>query len=358
MTGDDANSPGLAFVGSFTTASRQARGEGIRAYRTGSGKWTQIGCQPAFQNPSYLVASQDRRFLYCVHGDGRHATAFAIDRASGSLTRISHVATHGLNGVHAALDPSGRFLLVANHDSGSLSVLPVARDGSLGKLVQIFDLPGEDGPRREQIGTQPHQVVFDPSGRFALVPAKGGDRVLVLAFDPDAHHPLQLRGTGHVGMRPGAGPRHLVFHPGLPVLFVCNEIDSSVALCDWDGSSGTITLVDLAAALPRNASLYNTASAILVSPDGRHVYVSNRGHESIVQLAFDGDAMRLEPVGWTDANGSCPRFMRWNATGDGILVASEGEDRISGFDRDPASGRLTLAGTLVQCPSPSAIVLV
>lgn len=343
-----------AFVGCFTTHHRGARGTGIYAYRTDSPVWSALPGLAAFDNPSFLTVDARRNVLFCIYGDGRHASAFAIDPAAGRLKLINHAATDGLNGVHHALDPSGRFLIVANHDSGSLSLLPVGDDGALGEVAQRIDLPGALGPRSEQFSAQPHQVVFDPSGRYLLVPAKGLDRVLVLELD-DTCGRLRLRDHGHAVMRPGAGPRHLVFHPTLPVLFVVNEIECSLALCGWDAASGSIQPARLASTLPADMFAANTASAIVISPDGHNLYVSNRGHDSIVHFAFDALAMRILPVEWISANGGCPRFMMLDPDSGNLLVASEGEGRISAFGCAPDSGRLSFEGIVAQCESPSAI---
>ncbi|MBS0278427.1 MAG: lactonase family protein, partial [Proteobacteria bacterium] len=277
----------LAFVGSFTTRSRGARGKGISVYdvRTVGGRWSEIFRVEEPVNPSFLIADPNRSILYAVHGDERHASAYAIDRGTGELYLINRTRTGGLNGVHLSLDPTGQFLIVANHDSGSLGVLALARDGSLGNAIQILDLPGALGPHREQFSTQPHQVMFDPSARFVIVPCKGTDRVFVLAFDARRGR-LSLHGDGAV-MRPGAGPRHAAFHPGAPFLFVVNEIDSSITVCGWDESSGSIAPLGTALCLPPNTSRANTASAIIVTRDGRHIYVSNRGDDSIAHFSFD-----------------------------------------------------------------------
>lgn len=355
MSGHARSNPcRAAFVGCFTTPHRGARGTGIYAYGTDAAEWTALAGLVAFDNPSFLTVDVRRNVLFCIYGDGRHASAFAIDPAAGRLRLINHAQTGGLNGVHHALDPTGRFLIVANHDSGSLGLLPVGDDGALGKVAQSLELPGELGPRSEQFSAQPHQVIFDPSGRYVLVPAKGLDRVLVLELDA-SNGRLQLRDHGHAVMRPGAGPRHLVFHPTLPVLFVVNEIESSVVLCRWDAASGSIEPLGLASTLPPDMFAANTASAIVISPDGRNLYVSNRGHDSIAHFAFDQQAMRILPVEWTSANGKCPRFMMLSPDNGDLLVASEGDGRISAFGRAADDGRLSLEGVVAHCESPSAI---
>ena len=205
MAAADTRLLGLAFVGCFTTPERKARGTGIDICRIdpASGTWRLAGHFGGLVNPSFLVSDPARRILYAVHGDCDYATALAVDPETGSLRLLGRAATGGRNGVHQALDPSARFLVVANYASGSVAVLPVRPDGSLADFTQILELPGPTGPHRsEQASSHPHHTVFDPSGRFLLVPDKGLDRVFVLRFDPERGR-LSLPASGPAIMRPG-----------------------------------------------------------------------------------------------------------------------------------------------------------
>jgi len=178
-----------AYVGSFTSAQRKARGDGIHVYRVdpGSGAFTHVQHLGDLVNPSYLALSRDQRVLYSVHGDEDYATAFALDPQTGEARFLNRAATGGKNGVREAVDPSGKFLVVANYASGSVAVLPIAADGSLRDQHQVVQLPGEPGPHKvEQVSSHPHDIVFDPSGRFVLVPDKGLDRVFVFQWDVTA----------------------------------------------------------------------------------------------------------------------------------------------------------------------------
>jgi 6-phosphogluconolactonase (cycloisomerase 2 family) len=178
---------GFAYVGCFTTEKRRARGDGIHAYATSreGGEWTHIQHVPGLVNPSFLIMGAGSRTLYAVHGDQDYATAFARDAQTGQLRSLGKAASGGNNVVHAAVDPSGRHFVVANYGSGSVAVLPVANDGALGDYVQCLAMPGTPGPHRtEQTGSHPHQIVFDATGRFVIVPDKGHDSVCVFAFEP------------------------------------------------------------------------------------------------------------------------------------------------------------------------------
>jgi 6-phosphogluconolactonase (cycloisomerase 2 family) len=345
----------LAFVGCFTTTQRKARGTGIDAYRVDpdSGAWQASDHVSGLVNPSFLITDATRNILYCVHGDCDYATAFAIDAANGRLHSLGSAASGGTNGVHPALDPSGKFLIVANYASGSLGVLPVRPDGSLADATQVLDLPGPIGPHRtQQRSAHPHHVVFAPSGRFLLVPDKGLDRVFVLAFDSERG---QLAIAGQAVMRPGAGPRHVVFHPHLPFVFLANELDSTVTTCRWDDGAGMLEPAHVVSTLPADFFGTSTAAEIVVSPDGDHVYVSNRGQNGIAHFAFIAAEQRLDRIDWTQAQGSDPRFMTLDPTGKRLLVAAEQGDTIAAFRIAEQDGALSPHGAVLPCASPSTI---
>lgn len=346
----------LAFIGGFTTPERLARGRGIVACRIdpASGAWTVIGETTGLDNPAFLIADAAGRTLYSVHGDRDYVTAFAIDRQTGALAELNRAAAGGRNGVHQAIDPTGRFLIVANFAGGSLAVLPIRTDGSLGELVHRLDLMGTQGPHRiEQTSAHPHHVVFDPTGRFLLAPDKGLDRVFVLRIDAGRGR-LAMADHGHAVMRPGAGPRHIVFHPTAPFAFVACELDSTVAACRWDAGAGVLTPAYVVSSLPPDFFGETIASAIVISPDGQNLYVSNRGQDGIVHLRFDERAVRLDIVGWTPSGGGVPRFMTLSPTGERLIVANEQGDNITAFDFGDG-GVLIPRGPVLETPSPATI---
>jgi 6-phosphogluconolactonase len=340
---DTAHAPlGLAFVGCFTTERRKARGRGIDVYRAGGGleTWTHLGRVEGLTNPSFLVAAPARSVLYTVQGDGEAASAFAAD-ADGTLRALGSAATGGTNSVHQALDPSGRFLIVANYASGSVALMPVRADGGLEPACQVLPLAGAPGPHRtEQACAHPHHVVVSPEGRHAIVPDKGLDRVFVLRLEGE-----RLAIASETAQRPGAGPRHIAFHPGAPLAFLVNELDSSVATCRWDADSGTLTPLHLVPTLPPDFFGASTAAAIVVTPDGRFVYVSNRGQDGIARFRVDAQAGRLVSTGWTQAGGRDPRFMTLSPDGTHLLVANEQGDSLVEFAIDPDSGDLGRSGS-------------
>ena len=356
------DSPGtngmFAYVGSFTTAQRKARGDGIHVYAVdaATGAWTHVQHIGDLTNPSFLALSPDQRFLYSVHGDGDQATAFALDRETGHATLINRATTGGRNGVRQAVDPSGRFLVVANYAAGSVAVLAIAPDGSLSDQHQLVALQGKPGPHQtEQTSSHPHDVVFDPSGRFVLVPDKGLDRVFVFRFDA-ASGLLSPAEPGFVETRPGAGPRHLAFHPRLPVVWVLNELDSTTATYRWDAEHGTLAPIQVITTLPPDFTGSSTTAEIAVSADGRFVYASNRGHDSVTIYAANETDGTLTSIGWQPTQGRCPRFIGLDPAGRFLSAANEQGDSIVTFRVDAGSGKLAPTGQVIDSASPVTIV--
>ena len=346
-----------ACVGCYTTVRRYARGDGIHVYRVqpDTGAWTHVQHAGNLVNPSFLVLRRDQRCLYAVHGDESYATSFSLDRNTGFLTLLNRVETGGRNGVHQAIDPSDRFMLVANYGTGSISVLPVRQDGTLGEQVQLVTLPGLPGPNRiEQASSHPHQIVFDPSGKYVVVPDKGLDRIFIFSFDP-ASGRLTPTEQGSAVARSGSGPRHAAFHPTLPVLFVLNEIGSSIATYYLEAEHGSLRPMQILPTLPSDYTGENTAAEIAVSAGGRFVYCSNRSHDSIGMFAADPGTGLLTSIGWVSSRGRVPRFIGFDPSHRFLYAANEQADTVVSWLADSSTGRLTPTEQVVRNASPCSI---
>jgi 6-phosphogluconolactonase len=348
----------FAYVGSFTTAQRNARGDGIHVYRVdeSTGTWAHLQHVGDLTNPSFLTLSHDQRFLYSVHGDSDYVTAFALDPKNGQVRLINRAAIGGKNGVRHMVDPTARFLVVANYASGSVAVLAIAADGSLRDHHQLVALAGEPGPHNsQQASSHPHDIAFDPSGRFVLVPDKGLDRIFIFCFD-GATGWLSPTQPDSVKSRPGAGPRHLVFHPQLPIVWVLNELDSTTTTYRWDAKQATLAPIQVIRTLPTTFTGYNTTAEIAVSPDGRFVYCSNRGHDSVAIYATNPADGSLTALGWQSTHGRDPRFIGLDPAGRFLYAANEQGDTIAIFRVDARSGRLDPTGQVVNIASPVTMV--
>jgi 6-phosphogluconolactonase (cycloisomerase 2 family) len=353
-----SRAPLFAYVGCYTTADRYARGDGIHVYRVEpeTAAWTPVQQLGNLVNPSFLVADPDGRVLYSVHGDETYATAFAVDRESGRITAINRAASGGRNGVHQAIDPSGRYLLVANYSSGGIAVMPIRPDGGLEDASLVVPLPGQPGPHRiEQASSHPHQILFDPSGKFVVVPDKALDRVFVFRFDP-ATGKLSPTAQGAGVARSGSGPRHAAFHPTLTVLWVLNEISNTVTTWFWEAERGHLRAAQILSTLPPDYTGENTASEIAVGPGGRVVYCSNRGHDSIAAFSVDPGTGLLASPTWTLTQGRTPRFIGFEPARRFLYATNEQSDTIVPFRTDGV--RLTRVGAPVRTGSPVSIAFI
>jgi 6-phosphogluconolactonase len=346
-----------AYVGCYTTAQRYARGDGIHVYSvdSSSGALTHVQHVPGLVNPSFLATHPNQRFLYSVHGDENYATCFSIEAETGRLTERNRVETGGRNGVHQAIDPAGRFMAVANYATGSVSVLPIASDGTLEAATQVVTLQGHPGPHRiEQTSSHPHHIVFDRSGRYVIVPDKGLDRIFLFRFDA-ASGKLTATEQGAAVARAGSGPRHAAFHPTLPVLWVVNEIASTVATYYFEAEHGGLRAAQILPLVPSDYTGENTGAEIAISAGGRSVYCSNRGHDSVAIFSADARTGLLTSAGHVSTQGRTPRFIGFDPSRRFLYAANEQSDTLVTFAADAATGRLTMAGQAVRNASPVTI---
>ena len=345
----------LLYVGTYTDDGRSA---GIYLVRmdTRSGQLTSVGSVNAGANPSFLAINPNGRVLYAVNEvekyDGRASgavSAFAIARDTGALTKLGEQASEGGAPCYVSVDRSGRVVLVANYSGGSVALLPIEADGKLGK-ASVVQHTGS-GPVADRQGSpHAHCIVADPSNRFALAADLGADRVFVYRLDLDGKSLHHVEGADAV-MRAGAGPRHIAFHPTLPLVFVANELDSTVATLRFDAERGKLSVIDARSTLPSGWTGTNYPADIHIAPSGRALYVSNRGHNSIAvfSVAATG-ALALDQVVSTE--GDWPRNFSLDPTGRWLLVANQKSDSIIVFGRDEASAKLTPTSQRIALPSP------
>ncbi len=347
----------FAYVGGYTTPDRDGRGNGINAYRVGAdGAWTHMQTVGGLENPSLFTLNRAGTRLYSVHGGRELISAFAVDRASGHLTLLNQQNCLGTNPVDAALDPTERHLVIANYTTGTVAVMPIDAEGALQPVSQIVVLTGTPGPdKHHQPSSLPHAVIFDPTGRFVIVPDKGFDRTFIFRFENAGIVPTA---QAHIMSRPGAAPRHCVFHPALPVLYVNNELDSTVSVFRWNHDTGEATDAQTVTTLPNGHAGRNTTAEIAASADGRFLYVSNRGEDSVVCFAVDPLSGLLSYRHTTSTGGTRPRFFALDPDGARLYAANQDSDDITTFRIDRDTGALTPIGLVIRVGSPSAISFV
>ena len=328
----------------------------VGRWASATGEWTRVQLLSDVVNPGYLALHPRRPFLYAVQPVANQVSAFAMDERTGDLKFVNRQPSGGDDPSHVAIDPSGRFVVVVNYVAGSVEVLPILADGSLGTPTDVVSTKGEPGPHRtEQPGPHPHQCTFDPSGRFFVVPDKGFDRLFVFRID-EAKGTLVPGDPPFVATRSGAGPRHLAFHPRRPYAWVINELDSTVTAYAIQ-PAGTLAPMQIVPSLPATYTGNNTGAAIVVSPSGRFVYVSNRGHESVGIFRVDESNGTLSAVGWELTRGTTPRFIGLDPAGTRLYAANQRSDSIVEFRVDQATGLLAATGRVVMANTPVCIVL-
>jgi 6-phosphogluconolactonase len=348
----------FAYVGCYTTEKRHGHGKGINVYRMdpASGNWSHVQLLENITNPSFLALDHRKRFLYSVHGDMTYASAYAIDASSGHLTKLNQQDTGGTNGVHLAIDPSNRFLVVANYTSGSVTVLPINADGTLAPRSDLVELQGKPGPNpTRQTSSHPHQNPFDPSGRFLLVPDLGLDKIFVFRLDTDKGKLVPADMPG-VATQPGAGPRHVDFHPSLPYVYAINELASTMVTYRYDAANGGLKPLQSLSTLPSDFTGESTTAEVAVDPSGKFVYGSNRGHDSIVIYSVDQSSGLLTQVGWKSTEGKTPRYFGLDPSGTLLYAGNQDSDTVVTFRIDQATGKLTPTGQVVHTGSPVTIV--
>lgn len=335
-------------------------------------------------NAGYLCFSPDGRFLYATNeianlngelGAGGGILSFAIDPDDGSITHVNTQPSMGVNPAYVTIDATGSHVLASNHgsynvvvtvverdgvpeiqrvyDDGTVSIYPVRPDGTLAPAsdVAVLERIGGVDPL-SQLNPHAHSVNFDPGNRYVLVCDKGADRVYLFEVDLASGTLSEPR---FISSAPGSAPRHSVFHPSLPYAFVILERIPGVMSLNFDASTGEISEIDTISTLPEDFQGQNTCADIRVHPNGRFVYGSNRGHDSIAIFALDESTGRLSMTGLVPVQGATPRNFNFDPSGRYVFVCNQGSDSVVTFEADPADGSLTPVGAVANVLKPACI---
>ena len=341
-----------AYIGCRTTKERNARGKGISVYSVEEGRWELLQILEGEVNPSYLCLNEAQNRLYAIHGDFCQVSSYEIHE-DGTISPMNTVDTHGTNPVHLTLDPTGKWLFVANLQTGGVSVIPVNEDGSLGHIKELKFISGNGGPGYI---SHPHQVKLDGSGRWLLVPSQGRLQGIgkITVFEVDSKEG-DLREHFVVKARTGAEPRHCVFHPNNRFCYVLNEKDSTAALYYFDEGKGTLEGKQILMTIPEDYTGDGWASAIDIDPAGRFLYVSNRKHDSVTVFTLDQENGHMSWLQNIATEGVQPRFITVSPDGSQLLAANELSDTIRIFDVEE-DGHLAYSGVTVATESPVCAV--
>jgi 6-phosphogluconolactonase len=363
----------LVLIGTYTEPIRfgtgkilEGQGKGIYLYRldVSSGSLEPCGLAEGVPNPSYLALDPARRFLYAVNeikefegAPTGAVSAFSIDPGGGGLRFLNRKPTYGTDPCHLAVHKSGRYVLVANFMSGSVCVLPIREDGSLGDATDVVQHRGSSVDPLRQSGPHAHAITLDDTGRYVFVPDLGLDRLMVYTFDAQRGQ-LRPHDEPWVQVAAGAGPRQLVMHPQGGYAYLINELDSTMTAFRYDGEGGTLREIQTLSTLPADFEGPSTCAEVQISPSGRFLYGSNRGHDSIVIYAIDRVDGTLACVGHSSTQGKTPRHFALDPAGEFLLAANQDTNSVVTFRLDPASGEPVPTGHSADVPTPVCVIVI
>jgi 6-phosphogluconolactonase (cycloisomerase 2 family) len=333
--------PRPLYLGTYTSVEGGGKGIGLASYDPATGRITGTGTLTGVADPSYLALHPDRRTLYAVdeRDDGAVTAVRLADRRI-----LGSRSTGGAGPCHLSVHPSGRWLLSANYGSGSVAVHPVDSSGAPGERTDLV-VHSRPAPGPGQRGPHAHQFVTSPDGGHVLAVDLGTDTVYTYRLDDRSG---RLTEVAQAHTRPGAGPRHLTFHPGGRYAYLANEVDDTVAACSYDPAAGRLTIGD-----PQSTGSgpgTNHPAQILVTSNGSYAFLANRGDNSLARYAVEADGARLRLLGTVPVSGDFPRQIAFSPDGTLLFAANQRSSTVSVFHVDDRSGELRLAGPPFASP--------
>jgi len=358
-----ADSSYLAYVGTYT---EDTNSKGIYAFHfdSATGKGSVVELAAETPNPSFLTVDKDGKYLYAVNEldiyNGNMAggvTVFGINAASGKLDQLQQVSSAGAAPAHISIDSSGKYVLVANYDSGNVAVFPIVADGKLGQRSGFFQNTGSSVNKERQKSPHAHEILAIDSDRFVLVPDLGSDELQVFHFD-SANGSLTPAKPKGFKVTPGSGPRHFAMAPSGKYVYLVNEMASTVMVLKFDAESGKLHHEQTISTLPVGTAVENTTAEIAVDAAGKFLYVSNRGDDSIAVFAIAEKDGKLTFVERVPTGGKEPRHFTFDPTGKWLLAENQESDTITLFAVDAATGKLTKTDEIISVASPVCVVFV
>jgi 6-phosphogluconolactonase len=347
------------WIGTYTTLNGAATGsQGIYSFQWDVEHGAMSAIHPVAQttNPSFLALHPNGRFLYAVNEDASssgtdHLTAFAIGESNSPerLRAIGTVSSQGLAPCHLSIDPSGKWLFVANYLSGTIAVYPIQPDGHLAPAIQVIQQKGSGPIADRQKSAHAHEVVLSPDGRFLLSADLGADRIFVYAFDATAG---ALTTHKEIALPAGYGPRHLVFSKDARTIYVVTELTPSVVTFRWNAQQGSMTQLGVTSTLPVPDPAEHSAAEIVLHPNGKFLYASNRGNSNTIAVFHIGPDGLPTAAGHVSSGGKLPRYFGIDPSGKFLIAANQGSGDLVTFRIDPSSGALTRVGPNVSLPAP------
>jgi 6-phosphogluconolactonase len=326
-------------------------------------------------NPSFITISPDNRFLYAVTEDPlsvgppldhvSYVSAFAIDATTGKLRLLNTLPTGGTSTCFISMDKTGKYVLMSNFGSGSVSVIRIKGDGSLGELTSFIQNVGHSVNPAIQTSPHPHSILVSPDNRYVIVSDLGLDKVQIFRFDEKTGE-LSPPDPPFATVKPGGGPRHFAFSPSGKFGYQLSEMSGMVDAFAWDPARGSLTNLQSVQTIPHDFAGENHSAEITVSPDGKFLYESNRrntgdtgwGPETIGIFAIDPEKGTLTLVEQAPTGGIMPRNFAIDPTGSYLLAAHQYSNTVVVFKIDRATGRLSKTGNEIKLDVPVCIQFV
>jgi 6-phosphogluconolactonase len=351
-----ASTESLMYVGTYTGKGS----EGIYAYRfnSKSGALKSIGLVAKSSNPSFFAISPDEKVLYSV-SEGKEGilTAYSINARTGALTELNHSSTRGGGPCFVSIDKTNHTALVANYGGGSVASFRIEPGGKLSDAVSFIQHHGSSANPSRQKEPHAHSINVSPDNRFAVTADLGTDELIVYRLDA-ATAQLTPNDPPATKLTPGDGPRHFTFHSNRRFAYVINELHSTVTPLTWDAAKGTLTPGEPVSTLPSDFSGENTTAEVLVHPNGKWLYGSNRGHDSIAVFEINAGTGKPKLVENAATGGNVPRNFRIDPTGRWLIAENQSSNNMRVFRIAQKNGRLTPSGEMIELVSPVCIKFV
>jgi len=352
----------FVYIGTYTHHASK----GIYLYRfwPSTGETLPLGLAAATASPAWLIVHPTRRFLYAANEYGGGAepgntiSAYAMDTKTGKLIFLNRVSSKGVGPCHLAIDKTGKILLAANFGSGSVAAFPIRIDGSLGEASGFDQHHGSSIDPVRQAGPHAHSAIVSPDKRFVLVADIGLDRLYSYRLNPSAGS-LEPNDPPFAALHPGWGPRHLAFHPNGRYLYLISEMGSMITTFAYDAARGAVKELQTVSTLPEGFAGKSTAAEIQLDREGKFVYASNRGDDSIGVFAIDANTGTLSPTQHISTEGKTPRAFALDPTGQFLFAANQNSANIAILRVNPTTGGLAPTGkVLTDSPEPSCVIFV
>lgn len=350
----------LVFISAFAPGEKGA----IHAFQLdpAEGELKPLHRTAGIENPFFIAISPNEKYLYATqapkqHGAGDEAVfAYALEGRTGKLNFLNQQPSLGTATCYVDVDATGKSVLLANYLSGSVAALPVNENGSLRPAASFLQHAGSSVDPQRQKGPHAHSIVTSPNNEFVLAADLGLDQLLSYRLDPATAQLTPAR-QPFARTAPGAGPRHLTFHPSGKHLYVINELSDTVTMYDYDIDSGLMIERQTVSTLPAEAEGdMNWTADLKITPDGKFLYGTNRGHDSLASYKI-GDDGRLTRLAVVPSGGKNPQNLAITPGGELLLCANMGGGQVTVFRIDGATGGLTRVGEPIHMPNPSCIMV-